>query len=89
MGKTYRSQSENDYYDDLFEDDMDLDVEFDESMELFQDRHGLTTSSNSSKGRRGRKNTTGYPDDFNQYRLPQDWQDFDYAPDSTLNDDWR
>ncbi|MFK8082368.1 MAG: hypothetical protein AB8B97_18940 [Granulosicoccus sp.] len=89
MGKKYNSQIDDDYLDDLFEDDMDLDVDFEESMELFMDRQGSANPSRHAKGSRGRKKTT--EDDYHssENRLPGDWQDFDYTSESSLGDDWR
>jgi len=89
MGKTYKSHPDNDYLDDLFEDDMDMDVDFDESMEFFLDDQISAHNPKRTKGVRGRKKSTGYDDEYSQYRLPRDWQDFDYTSDSGLSDDWR
>ncbi|MFK7859802.1 MAG: hypothetical protein AB8B64_13325 [Granulosicoccus sp.] len=89
MGKTYKTQAEDDYLDDLFEDDMDMDIDFEESMDMDLDIQGSGNSSRRAKGNRGSKKTTAYDDEYSQYRLPRDWQDFDYTTESPLSDYWR
>ena len=88
MGKSYKAQTETDYLDDMFADDLDADLDFDEDMDLYLSRQMSGSASKRNKGDRARKRNKDY-DDVDLYRLPRDWQDFDYAPDSQLSDDWR
>ncbi|MFK7993903.1 MAG: hypothetical protein AB8B87_07180 [Granulosicoccus sp.] len=87
MGKTYKTQPEDHYLDDLFEDDYGLDADIDDNLEPFLDSQSSDTTRHTKRGY-DRKKTTAYDEDYSRNRLPQDWQDFDFAPDSYLGDDW-
>ena len=88
MGKSYKAQTEIDYLDDMFEDDLDADLDFEDDMDLFLNRQMSGSASKRNKGGRAHKRGRDF-DETDLHRLPRDWQDFDYAPDSQISDDWR
>lgn len=87
MGKTYKAQSSIDYLDDLFDDYPGLEESYEDDVDLFLDKQ-VSRSSLKRNGDRSRKKSLSF-EDSSQYRLPRDWQDFDYTPDSLLSDEWR
>lgn len=88
MEKSYKTGNEIDYLDDMFVDDPDIDLDFEDDMDMYLSRQMSGSQSKRNKGGRARKSGTAY-DDAELHRLPGDWQDFDYAPDSHIRDDWR
>lgn len=88
MGKSYKAKTEIDYLDDMFEEDPDIDLDFEDDIDVYLSRQMSGSGSKRNKGGRASKRSNGY-DDIDMHRLPRDWQDFDYAPDSHIRDDWR
>ena len=86
MGKSYKAPTEFDYLDDMFEDDPDIDLDFEDDMDMYLSRQMSGSALKQSNGGRARSRRTDY-DDANLHRLPRDWQDFDYAPGSHIGDD--
>jgi len=89
MGKTYESLIDDEYGVDLYEDDMNLEMDVDEDMEIFLEDQTSISHSKSRKTNHANKSAASADDEFNKHRLPRDWQDFDYAPESSLDDDWQ
>lgn len=88
MGKSYKAPTEFDYLDDMFEEDPDIDLDFENDMDLYLSQQMSGSASKRNKGGRPRSRSSAY-DDADLHRLPRDWQDFDYAPTSHIGDDWR
>lgn len=76
MGKTARLEPDYDILDDEFGADSEMDLEFDEE----NLDHYLETQDARSNRAHLRVSEI---EESERYRLPRDWQDFDYS-----EDDW-
>ncbi len=89
MGKTYKAQPHTDFLDDFLEDDFGDDLDFDDDMDQYLNAQISGGSSRRSKASKHGKKSPLYGDDFDRYRLPRDWQDFDYSTENQLSDNWQ
>lgn len=89
MGKTYKQQHDDLYFDDLTDFDPDDDFLDEEPDSLLFDEP--TRRSPHKRDRRARVDSfdnTSLRKLSSQHRLPSDWMDFDYATGPS-HEDWR
>ena len=92
MGKTYKAQPDLDDEYDLFDEDLDEALDFDNDMDLYLNKQMSLSAARGVKNRRGKHQACAYYGEYSSHgakSLPRDWQDFDYAADSQDSDDWR
>ena len=92
MGKTYKAQPDFDDDYDLFDEDLDEALDFDNDMDLYINKQMSLSAARGAKNKRGKQRASAYHGEYGGHfakNLPGDWQDFDYAADSQYSDDWR
>lgn len=88
MGKTYQSRFDEDYDFDMYDNELNLEIDDTEKLELFLDSQHSLGRSKRSKAASAKVKNTGFDEEYSQYRLPRDWRDFDYTSDSSWNEEW-
>lgn len=90
MGRTYKEQPDDDYFDDELTDfDVDDEFELDDDMEeLAFSQYARKLSGKRSKQRKSERHASDFSRSSALHKLPADWMDFDYTT-SAGRDDWH